>query len=43
MANRKKKSSSAQMQEFIHSLRGKYRHLPLMQTLKKMKREEKDH
>jgi hypothetical protein len=43
MANRKKKSSPAQMREFIHLLRGKYKHLPLMHTLKKMKREEKDH
>ena len=27
---------------YIKSLRGKYRHLPLMETLKEMKREEKD-
>jgi hypothetical protein len=27
--------------EFIHLLRGKFKHLPLMETLKKMKREEK--
>ena len=27
---------------YIKSLRGKYKHLPLMETLKEMKREEKD-
>jgi AbrB family looped-hinge helix DNA binding protein len=27
---------------YIRSLRGKYKHLPLMETLKEMKREEKD-
>jgi len=27
---------------YIKSLRGKYRHLPLMETLKEMKHEEKD-
>jgi len=27
---------------FIKSLRGKYQHLPLMETLKEIKREEKD-
>ena len=27
---------------YIKSLRGKYRHLPLMETLKEMKREEND-
>ena len=27
---------------YIKSLRGKYRHLPLMETLKEMKREEKE-
>ena len=27
---------------YIKSLRGKYKHLPLMETLKKMKREEKN-
>ena len=27
---------------YIRSLRGKYKHLPLMETLKAMKREEKD-
>ncbi len=27
---------------YIKSLRGKYRHLPLMETLKELKREEKD-
>jgi AbrB family looped-hinge helix DNA binding protein len=27
---------------YIKSLRGKYRHLPLLETLKEMKREEKD-
>ena len=27
---------------YIKSLRGKYRHFPLMETLKAMKREEKD-
>ena len=29
--------------KFIRSLRGKYRHLPLMETLKEMKREEKEY
>ena len=27
---------------YIRSLRGKYKHLPLMETLKEMKREEKE-
>ena len=27
---------------YIKSLRGKFKHLPLMETLKEMKREEKD-
>ena len=27
---------------YIKSLRGKYRHLPLMETLKEMKREERE-
>ena len=27
---------------YIKSLRGKYKHLPLMETLKEMKREEKE-
>ncbi len=27
---------------YLKSLRGKYQHLPLMETLKEMKREEKD-
>jgi AbrB family looped-hinge helix DNA binding protein len=27
---------------YIKSLRGKYKHLPLMETLQEMKREEKD-
>ena len=27
---------------YIKSLRGKYKHLPLMETLKEIKREEKD-
>jgi len=27
---------------YLKSLRGKYKHLPLMETLKEMKREEKD-
>lgn len=27
---------------YIQNLRGKYQHLPLMETLKEMKREEKD-
>ena len=27
---------------FLKSLRGKYKHLPLMETLREMKREEKD-
>jgi len=27
---------------YIKSLRGKYKHLPLIETLKEMKREEKD-
>ena len=29
--------------KFIRSLRGKYKHLPVMETLKEMKREEKEH
>ena len=29
--------------KFIRSLRGKYKHLPVMETLKDMKREEKEH
>jgi len=29
--------------KFIRSLRGKYRHLPLMEMLKEMKREEKEY
>jgi len=28
--------------KFIRSLRGKYRHLPVMETLKEIKREEKE-
>jgi len=28
--------------KFIRSLRGKYKHLPVMETLKEMKREEKE-
>jgi AbrB family looped-hinge helix DNA binding protein len=28
--------------KFIRGLRGKYKHLPVMETLQKMKREEKD-
>lgn len=28
--------------KFIRSLRGKYKHLPLMETLKEVKREEKE-
>ena len=28
--------------KFIRTLRGKYKHLPLMETLKEMKREEKE-
>jgi AbrB family looped-hinge helix DNA binding protein len=28
--------------KFIRSLRGKYKHLPLMETLKEMNREERD-
>ena len=27
---------------YLKSLRGKYRHLPLLETLKEMKRQEKD-
>ena len=30
------------MRKLIGSMRGKYRHLPLMETLKEMKREEKE-
>ena len=29
--------------KFIRSLRGKYKHLPVMETLKEMKREEKEY
>lgn len=29
--------------KFIRSLRGKYKHLPVMETLREMKREEKKH
>ena len=29
--------------KFIRSLRGKYKHLPLLETLKEMKREEKEY
>jgi len=36
------KNFSSGNAEAIGSMRGKHRHLPLMETLKEMKREEKD-
>jgi hypothetical protein len=36
-----KKISPAALHKFIHSLRGKYKHLPLMKTLEAIKLEEK--
>ena len=36
-----KKESPAEMRKRIRAMRGKYKHLPLMETLKEMKREER--